>query len=93
MRNRTLYDNTYLALQSEYFINLRKQTGRSYDVVAYILNLKPSTFYKYEKGMRDMPVSVFVDLCLLYNKDYGEVFKELNKKTIEACGKTSLEDR
>lgn len=93
MRDNTLYDRTYTEVQSAFFREQREKNGRTLDDVAYFVNVKKTTYYGYERGRRDMPMSVFIDLCRLYNLNYAKVFEQLNKETEKRCGKTALDDR
>lgn len=93
MKNVTLYDKTYTEVQSNFFAEQRKKSGRTLEDIAYFLRIKVNTYWTYEKGTRDMPMSVFIDLCRFYNLDYVKVFKDLNVLTEKTCGRTALDDR
>lgn len=68
---------------SQVMLALRKKTGRTYDDVAYLIDLNPVTFFNYESGSRKMPITVFRKLCVLYNVDMKETLKEINDLTLK----------
>lgn len=72
------YDKIFNDVFSEYFTKIRTDRGWSRKVVADKLGLPASTFTYYEKGLRDVPISVFKRMCLLYGLDFHKVFKQLD---------------
>ena len=88
MLNNKLYDDNYRNALSEYFISLRNENRRTFEEVALALNLKPNTFYHYECGKRDMPISVFVDLCKYYGLNHVEVFEKINAEATARTQRT-----
>lgn len=76
-----LYDENYRSVTSEYFTTLRTNERRTVEEVANAVGLKVSTYYHYEKGLRDMPISTFIALCEYYKKDYAEIFRYFNDET------------
>jgi len=72
---KRLYDEVYYEVLSEKFKKLRLESGRTISDVACFLNISMPGYYKYENGTREMPMSVFVDICRFYNIDYIKTFE------------------
>lgn len=83
MVNNKLYDENYRNVMAEYFFYLRKDSGKTYETVAKAIGVLPNTFYNYEKAKRDMPMSVIVNLCEHFGKNYVEVMEYVNKRATE----------
>ena len=64
---------------SDFLIDLRQKSRRTYSDVAYFLNLKPGTYYSYENGTRDIPIKVLKDVCRFHNVDFYESFRSIDK--------------
>lgn len=85
MKGNTFESYFYEAL-SEIVTNLRLKSGRTFEDVADLLDIKPITFYAYEKGTRKMPITIFKKLCLLYNVDMKETLAKVNALAAEKMG-------
>lgn len=75
------YDRIFNEVFSEYFIDKRKERGLSRKYVSDRLLLPESTFTFYEKGKRDVPISVFKKMCAIYDLDFHVVFRQLDEET------------
>ena len=72
---------------SQIVTKLRDDSGRTFEDVALLLGIPPMTYYKYEKGSRKMPITIFKRLCILYNIDMSETLMKIyniTTKKIEA---------
>lgn len=83
MVNNKLYDENYRNVMAEYFFYLRKDSGKTYETVANAINVNPNTFYNYEKAKRDIPMSVIINLCEYFGKNYIEVMEHVNNRATE----------
>lgn len=69
------FDQFFNDVFSEYFINLRKEKRYTRTEVAKRLHINLNTLTCYEKGSRDIPISVLKELCNFYGVDFYETFK------------------
>jgi transcriptional regulator with XRE-family HTH domain len=77
MKRDDTFDKFIYQALGEKILAFRKESGRTYDEVAYLLDLSPNTYYRYEIGDRKMPITVFKKLCVLYKVDMTTTLKEV----------------
>lgn len=87
---KRVYDRYFNEVFSEYFIALRKEKRYTRTDVAKLLNYNLNTFTCYEKGTRDIPISVMRELCKFYGVDFYDTFRyiceESDRREKEANG-------
>ena len=77
------FENYFYEELSSIVTELRANSGRTFEDVALLLGIPPMTYYKYEKGSRKMPVTIFKRLCILYNIDMSETLMKIYNTTIK----------
>ena len=77
------FENYFYEELSSIVTELRANSGRTFEDVALFLGIPPMTYYKYEKGSRKMPVTIFKRLCILYNIDMSETLMKIYNTTIK----------
>ena len=77
------FENYFYEELSSIVTELRANSGRTFEDVALLLGIPPMTYYKYEKGSRKMPVTIFKRLCILYNIDMSETLIKIYNSTIK----------
>lgn len=79
---KRVFDKYFNEVFSEYFTNLRKETRYTRTEVAKHLRINLNTFSCYEKGTRDVPISVMRDMCSFYGIDFYDTFKQICDESI-----------
>lgn len=74
------YDKLFMKYLGEYFQELRQERRLTRKELSQFLKVNENTLFFYETGKRDMPLSLFKNLCLFFGKDYVETFNEIDKK-------------
>ena len=77
------FDRAYMQAVGEFLSEKRKMSGRTLDDIAFVIDIKWNTLYKYERGDRQIPIEVLQKLCRFYNVDFLQTFRDINNRAID----------
>ena len=75
------YDKEFQNKLREYISHLRKTKKVTMDEVSDYLGVSKALYSRYEKGTRNIPLSVLKELCEYYGLNYYNSFKVIDMNT------------